>query len=88
MGVELDPGTTDRRWIPDGGLQRHRDKIHKESKLTDDHMNLPFEFSKPRKGGKRDWFECVECGRELFESVNTVMCACPVCKKATKVERI
>ena len=88
MGKELSPGVTDRRWIPEGGLQKHRDKIHKESKLSDDHLNLPFEFSKPIKAGRQGWFECVECSRELFVSVNTVMCICPYCKKVTKVERI
>jgi len=85
---ELSPGSTDRRWIPEGGLTKHRDKIHKESKFADDHLNLPFEFSKPKKVGRRDWFKCVECDRELFVSVNTVMCVCTNCKKVTKVERI
>ena len=88
MAGELSPGSTDRRYIPEGGLKRHRERIHKESKFADDHKKLPFEFSKPKKGGRREWFECVECGRELFVSVNTVMCVCPNCNKATKVERI
>lgn len=86
--TELSPGSVDRRWIPEGGLRKHRDKIQKESKFADDYKNLPFDFSKPYKGKKTALFRCVECDRFLYAPVNTVMCACPVCKKATKVERI
>ncbi len=88
MAGELSPGVTSRRWIPEGGINLHNDKIHKESKFADDYKKLPFEFSKPKKTGRREWFGCVECGKELFESVNTIMCVCTGCKKVTKVERI
>ena len=46
MPGELSPGSTKRRWIPEGGEQRLRDRIHKESKFVDDHKNLPFTFAK------------------------------------------
>lgn len=82
---ELSPGSTPRRWIPEGGLQKHREKIHRESKIADDYKKLPFTFSKPPRRVKHRWFECIECGRLLEAPVNTVMCACPVCKKVTKV---
>lgn len=88
MGKELSPGSTPRRWIPEGGEQKHREKIHRESKFADDHKNLPFTFSKPPRRSRNETFECVECGRILSAPVNTIMCSCPVCKKATKVERI
>jgi len=81
-------GSTERRWIPEGGLRRHNDKIHRESKFADDYKNLPFSFSKPQKGKKTLLFKCVVCGRCLYAPVNTFMYICPVCKKVTKVERI
>jgi len=86
--AELNPGSTKRRWIPEGGLDRHREKIHKESKIADDYKKLPFNFSKPGKSKKSNVFKCVECGRHLYAPINTVMCICLNCKKVTKVERI
>jgi len=77
-----------RRWVPDGGEKKLRDKIHKESKFADDHKNLPFDFSKPKKNGKMVYFRCVECGRVITAGPNTIMCICPDCKKVTKVERV
>lgn len=85
---ELGPGTTDRRWIPEGGLQRHRERIHRESKFADDHKNLPFNFSKPPKSRGQAWFRCVECNREFSAPKNTIMCICPQCKKTTRAERL
>ena len=78
----------DRRWVPPGGIKKHNEKIHRESKIADDHKNLPFTFSKPTKDKRHEWFECVECGRVISAPVNTVMCVCPDCKKATKVKVI
>ena len=78
----------DRRWVPEGGVKKHNEKIHKESKFADDHKKLPFNFSKPAKDKKTADFECVECGRVFGAPINTIMCACPVCKKATKVEKV
>jgi DNA-directed RNA polymerase subunit RPC12/RpoP len=87
MAGELTPGATPRRWIPEGGIKKHNEKIHRESKVSDN-KNLPFQFSKPPKNKRHEWFECVECGRVISAPVNTIMYACPDCKKATKVERI
>lgn len=86
--AELSPGSTPRRWAPDGGERKLRERIHRESKWADDNLNLPFKFSKPQKSKKSDYFECVECGRVLLASTNTIMCVCPDCKKVTKVVRI
>ena len=88
MSGELSPGSTPRRWIPEGGERRLRDKIHKESKFAEDHKNLPFSFSKPRRLGSQVLFRCSECGHVFLASKNTVMCICSKCKKAAKVERI
>lgn len=84
---ELSPGSTSRRWIPEGGLQKHRDRIHRESKKADE-KNLPFTFSKPKKDKKSDDFNCAECGRGFSAPKNTIMCICPDCKKVTKAVRI
>jgi len=88
MTGELSPGSTSRRWLPDGGEQKLRNKIHKESKFADDHKNLSFSFSKPKHLGKQILFKCLECGHTFFASKNTVMVICSKCKKATKVERV
>jgi len=85
---ELSPGSTPRRWVPEGGIKKHNEKIHRESKIADKYKNLPFQFSKPPKNKRHEWFECVECGRIIAAPINTIMYACPDCKKATKVERI
>jgi len=88
MPGELSPGSTKRRWIPEGGEQRLRDRIHKESKFVDDHKNLPFTFSKPKHVGSQVWFKCSECGHIFLASKNTIMCICSQCKKSAKVERV
>ena len=77
-----------RRWLPEKGEDSLRHKIHKESKFTDDHKKLPFKFSKPKRGGRSVYLTCVECGRIINGSPNTIMCICPDCKKVTKVERV
>jgi len=88
MTGELSPGTTSRRWIPDGGEQKLRNKIRKESKFADDHKNLPFSFSKPKRSGRQILFKCLECGNTFFASKNTVMVICSKCRKYAKVERV
>jgi len=85
---ERSPGSTKRRWVPEGGEKKLREKIHRESKFADDHKDLPFTFSKPTKNKKHDLFECVECGTIISAPTNTIMCVCSCCSKATKVERI
>ncbi|KKN18203.1 hypothetical protein LCGC14_0958030 [marine sediment metagenome] len=85
---ELSPGSTGRRWIPEGGERKHREKIHRETKFADDHKNLPFELSSPPRRGKHMLYKCVGCGYVLSARKNTVMVACPDCKKATKVVEI
>ena len=82
----LSVGSTLRRYIPEGGLEKHNAKIRRESKLANDHKNLPFTLSKPPRRVGSAWFACVECGRTLSASKNTVMYVCPDCKKLTKVE--
>jgi len=84
----LDPGATSRRWEPPGGTKKHNEKIHKESKFADDHKDLPFKFSKPKKAGRCSLFECTECGYIISASVNNVGFVCPECKKFTKSREV
>lgn len=88
MPGELEPGSVPRRWIPEGGELKYREKIHRESKLADDHKNLPFTFSKPQRSKKQVLFKCLECGHIFFASRNTVMIICSECKKSAGVELI
>lgn len=76
----------DRRWIPEEGLDKYRERIHKESKFADDYKNLPFKFSKPRRSRRHELFKCVECGNEIYAPKNTIMAVCAVCKKVTKFD--
>ena len=75
-----------RRYVPEEGLQKLRNKIHKESKAADS-KNLPYTFSKPIRKSFT-WFECVKCGRVFNATKNTCMVVCPVCKKLTKVREL
>lgn len=88
MPGELSPGSTPRRWIPPGGEQKHRERIHKESTLTDKYKKLPFKFSKPACNKQSNTFKCSNCGSLFSASKNTVMIICSKCKKLAKAEKI
>jgi len=85
---ELSAGSTGRRWIPDGGLQKYRERIHRESKFADEYKKLPFTFSKPRRPKLNECFCCEKCGYMLSAPKNTVMMICPSCKKVTQVVKV
>lgn len=78
-----------RRYLPEIGERKFREKIHRESEIADQ-KNLPFTFSKPKHSGKQTLFGCNEneCGHVFFASKNTVMIICSKCKKLSKVEKI
>jgi rubrerythrin len=76
----LSPGVTPRRYEPAIGEKKHRERIHKESKIADN-KNLPFNFSKPKKAGRQNYFQCVNCGYTFSASINTVGVVCNECKK-------
>lgn len=88
MPGELSPGSTPRRWIPEGGEGKHREKIHRESKFIDDHKNLPFTFSKPQRPKKQALFKCLECGHFFYAPKKTVMVICSKCKKSARTELV
>lgn len=85
---ELLPGVTPRRWEPERGTDKLRERIHRESKFADDHKNLPFTFSKPRKRTSVAVLKCGECGYQFTGTKNTVCLICPDCKKLVKVEEL
>lgn len=84
---ELDPGSTKPRYEPEGGWGKHRDRIHRESKIADD-KNLPFTFSKPRRSKRQVTARCKNCGYIASVPQNTVGLICPECKKYSNVEVI
>lgn len=78
----LSPGTTDRRWVPPGGLKKHNEKIHRESRRTDHYKKLPFSFSKPsRPKGPSTCVKCNNCGHIISATTVTVGIICPACHK-------
>lgn len=89
LGVgELSPGATERRWEPEGGLKNHNKKIHIESRYADEHKNLPFEFSKPRRQGPSKYMKCNKCGYIVYVSVNTIGIICKECNAYVGVEGV
>jgi len=85
---ELSPGVTKRRWEPEGGINKHREKIHKESKYSDHNKNLPFSFSRPKKSGSKQYMECTNCGHIVHVSVNTVGIICNECKTYANIKEV
>lgn len=83
---ELDPGSTGRRWEPEGGIKKHNERIHRESRIVDSHKNLPFKFSKPKKSKKHVLMKCKRCNHIVSLQKNSVGMICPKCKKYSNVE--
>ena len=89
VNQELSPGSTDRRWVPPGGLRKHREKIHSESKFADNNKDLPFTFSKPKKpNGRGTYIKCDNCGYITSGTTVTVGIVCPECKKFSTVTEV
>jgi hypothetical protein len=84
----LAPGTTKRRWEPEEGIRKHNEKIHRESKYVDEHKNLPFKFSKPKKPKRTCYVECVECGSIYCVPINTVGVVCKQCDKYVSTKEV
>jgi len=80
-------GSGKRRWEPEGGLHKHREKIHKESKQFDN-KNLPFTLSKPQRRTGHNAFECEGCGYIMWLPKNTVMVICSECNKLKNVKEL
>lgn len=85
---ELSPGTVNRRVIPEGGLKRHNERIHRESKIADDHKKLPFTFSKPKKPKRAKLIQCDNCGNISIGTINTVGIICENCHSFSSVSEV
>ena len=86
LNQEVSPGSVGRRYEPEQGIKKHRERIHKESKYADDHKNLPFKFSRISKPtGKSTYIKCNNCGRITSGSTNTVGIICKDCGKFSSV---
>jgi len=72
----------ERRWIPEGGIGKHNDKIRKESKIADS-KNLPYTISRPPIRKSYTWFECEKCGHVFNAPKGTIMVICSECNKLT-----
>jgi formylmethanofuran dehydrogenase subunit E len=83
---ELSPGSTKPRYEPEGGWQKHKERIHRESKEADKYKNLPFTFSKPKKHRRHTTVRCKNCGHIASAPINTVGIICSECKKYSSVE--
>lgn len=69
------------------GTKAYREKIHKDSKFIDDHKNLPFTFSKPKKSKASNiLFICPGCEKELFITEDTLMIICEHCKTLSRTK--
>ena len=85
---ELTPGAVGRRYEPEVGVQKHNERIHKESKWADDNKNLPFTFSKPKKAQRQKLVKCKNCGALKYVNKTTVGIICNECKEYSGVEEI
>lgn len=81
----LSPGTTPRRYEPEGGVKKHNERIHKESRYADEHKNLPFTFSKPWKPKRQKVVKCSGCGSYYRLNINSVGVVCNSCHKYCSV---
>jgi len=85
---ELPAGATPRRYEPAGGVNKHNERIHNESKWVDENRNLPFTFSKPNKDQRQKLVKCLNCGALKMVNKNTVGVICSGCKQYSSVEEI
>ena len=86
---ELPAGATARRYEPAMGVRKHNERIHRESKYTDDHKNLQFTFSKPKKArGRSAAVRCDNCGHITYATAITVGIICKECKKFSSVTEV
>ncbi len=89
INQSLAPGATPRRYEPNGGVQKHRERIHKESRYADEHKKLPFTFRKPPKPvGRNTVVACDNCGNITSGTTATVGIVCRACGKFSKVHEV
>ncbi len=84
----LSPGATPRRWEPEEGVKKLNERIHRESKWADDHMNLPLKFSKPVGFKRQKTVQCINCDAYYSVNVTTVGLVCNSCNKYCGVKDV
>ena len=85
----LEPGTTPRRYEPEGGVAKHNQRIHKESRYADEYKNLPFKFRKPPKPmGRTTYMICDNCGKPYRGNTATYGIICNNCHKFSTVSQV
>lgn len=85
----LDPGATPRRYEPASGVQKHNERIHRESRYADEHKKLPFTFRKPQKPmGRSAYVKCDNCGNISGGTTATVGVICKSCGSFSTVTEI
>ena len=85
---ELSPGTTKRRWEPEGGTKKHNERIHRESRYVDEHRNLPFSFSKPIKSKQQKTVKCNGCAAYYIVNITTIGLVCSAWHKYCSVVEV
>jgi len=86
---ELIPGAAPRRWLPEQGLKKHNDRIHRENGSTTG-ADLPYTFSALPKplSGRPNLVKCDNCGHLIGVSTATVGVICSNCKKFSTVTEV
>lgn len=78
-----------RRYEPAGGVQKHNERIHRESSYADSHKNLEFTFRKPPKPkGSSAVVQCDNCGYVTSGTTATVGIVCPECHQYSSVSEV
>ena len=86
---EISPGSVGRRYDPVLGVRKHNERIHRESKYTDDNKKLAFTFGKPPKSrGMSTYVKCNNCGHITSATTVTVGIVCKKCKKFSSVTEV
>ena len=85
----IPPESVKRRYEPTIGVNKHNDRIHRESKYADSSKNLPYTFRKPPKPlGKSSLIKCDSCGNISCGTTKTVGIICSSCGKFSSVSEV
>jgi len=85
---ELPAGATPRRYEPECGVQKHNERIHKESGVVDI-KGLPFSFRKPPKPiGRTAVVQCNKCGHITGGTTATIGVICKNCGEFSTVSEV
>jgi hypothetical protein len=72
--------------VQENGPRKYKEHISKDSKRSDNNMNLPYKFSKPRKEKNSNIpFVCIKCAKVLFVNEDAVLVECGSCSQLNRV---